>query len=74
MFQVLKEYKKIAWKYADTGVEAGVIGATAVISAMWAVKTLQDLRTNPQEAHLYFAGTVHCVVSYPGVNAILSTT
>ena len=40
MFQVLKEHKKRAWKYADTGVEEGVIGATAVSSAMWAAKRL----------------------------------
>ena len=51
MFQVLKEHKKRAWKYADTGVEAGAIGATVAISAMWAAKTLQDVKANPQAVH-----------------------
>ena len=49
--QAVKEHKKGAWKYASTGVEAGVIGAAAVISAMWAAKTLQDVKANPQAVH-----------------------
>ena len=67
----MKGHKKRAWKCADTGGEAGVIGAAAVTSAMWAVKTLPELRTNPQGVQLFPAVTAPHVVSKPGEGVTL---
>ena len=63
MWQAVKDHKKRAWKSANTGGEAGVIGAAAVTSAMWAAKTLPDLNTNPQGVQLYPAAMALHVAS-----------